>query len=373
MRFGLKAEKRHFLVLILLLALLLRLYGLGGRAFGVDEFYETALVSKSLGDVIYNAVAVNPFSPPLYDLLAFALNWIGGRLAIQLFSVVCGVLGVYAGYRLASKLFGEKTGVLTALLLSLNPFHLFYSQHMRSISLVALEFTVFLYLLLLFLEKQDRKNSVLLGLVAALFLYTHYVAGIVLATAFIFLLWKQKNKQIQLRELVTPFVIAGVLFLPQAFILLSHPGLANRASYEVGIKELPYAFYKLSAGANISFLFSINPLLLLAPLLACSLFFFGLWKMQGKKKLFELFAVNFFLPFPFIAIASLWVDHFLWPRNFAFLLPLYCIAISFGLREVKSKGLALALLAGMLIGWIAIIALYFSVVTMPDWNVFIGL
>ncbi|MCD6478351.1 MAG: glycosyltransferase family 39 protein, partial [Candidatus Diapherotrites archaeon] len=297
----------------------------------------------------------------------------GSYYFVKLFSVLCGLASILLCYKSAELLFNKRTALLSAFLLALNPLHLFYSQHTRAHAMVIFLFSLFIYVLLRFLNEPKRKEKVImLASVATVMLYTHYVSLIIMVCGACFVLYRVRRKGHGLFILL-PFFVAALLFLPQAYVLVTHPALAKNNIYERSILDVPYIFYKFGNGANISFLLNDKAFLLYPAFLVNILFALGLFKLFKEKKASELFLFFFLLPFPLIALVTIKVTHFFYFRNFTYLLPLFVLPIAYYTANLKSRYLKLALLALIVLGWLTIIALYYSVVTMPDWNVYIGL
>jgi 4-amino-4-deoxy-L-arabinose transferase-like glycosyltransferase len=119
---------------ILLLALVLRLWDLGGWThFYHDEQHFAEAVSKIwAGDPIR---ILQPFNGAyeftwLYPLLQSLTAWITGPdlLGLRLASALVGTLGVAAVYALARELGGRRLALLAALLMAVFPFHIHFSH-----------------------------------------------------------------------------------------------------------------------------------------------------------------------------------------------------------------------------------------------------
>ena len=75
--------------------------------------------------------------PPGYYVLLRAWTFIAGRgeFALRYPSVILGVLSIPLIYRIGQRGLGSSVGVLAALILALQPFHIYYSQDARPYSL----------------------------------------------------------------------------------------------------------------------------------------------------------------------------------------------------------------------------------------------
>ncbi|MCX6031207.1 MAG: glycosyltransferase family 39 protein [Chloroflexi bacterium] len=127
-----------FLPLLTLLALFLRVLRLDFQPLWWDEGYSVWFATHGLGQMA--ALTAEDIHPPLYYALLH--GWIlllGARpVALRLLSVAFGSLAVPAIYLAGRRLFKPRVALLAALLLALNPLHIFYSQEVRMYGLMAL-------------------------------------------------------------------------------------------------------------------------------------------------------------------------------------------------------------------------------------------
>ena len=110
--------------------------------------------------------------------------WMGlgeSEAVVRMLSVLFGVAAVPAMYALAARLFGVRAGIIASLLLSVNAFHIQYSQEARSYSLLVL--LVILSTLLFVRGMESRSTRVWAGyvLLGVLAVYSHTFGIFVLA------------------------------------------------------------------------------------------------------------------------------------------------------------------------------------------------
>ncbi len=170
------------LVLILLLSLAIRLWGIGTQSLWHDEVLTTISATVPLAKVVHS-VEHNENKPPLYFFLMNLWVRVAGlsETALRLPSAVFGVAGVAVIYLLGRDLFDARTGLVAALLLAFSRYHIAYSQEARTYSLT--------FLLVLFAVwfalRITRRNSMLdqIGYVAcaAGAMYAHPFAAFALA------------------------------------------------------------------------------------------------------------------------------------------------------------------------------------------------
>jgi len=136
------------LVLTVLLAFALRLYRLGYQSVWYDEGVSIHLATKDLSDLTRHTAG--DIHPPLYYyLLHFWILMLGpSEFSAAFLSLVFGMLIIALSYRLARDLYGRHIGLLTALLIALSPFNLWYSQEIRMYTLGAFLGLISLYCLM---------------------------------------------------------------------------------------------------------------------------------------------------------------------------------------------------------------------------------
>ncbi len=127
-----------FLIALTIVALILRVLRLDFQPLWWDEGYSVWFATHPLGQMV--ALTAEDIHPPLYYALLYGWTWLlgSGPVALRLLSVVFGVLTVPALYLLGRRMLTRRAALLAALLLAINPLHIFYSQEVRMYGLVAL-------------------------------------------------------------------------------------------------------------------------------------------------------------------------------------------------------------------------------------------
>jgi Dolichyl-phosphate-mannose-protein mannosyltransferase len=123
---------------ILILAAGYRLLLVDKIPFWGDEWY-TIGVTRLSWPAFSSVVTTVEANMVLYYLALRAWLWAGdSEVYIRSFSLVSGVATVGVVYLLGSRLFSTSVGLIAALLMALNPFHIHYSLEARSYSMLAL-------------------------------------------------------------------------------------------------------------------------------------------------------------------------------------------------------------------------------------------
>ncbi|MFC2023772.1 glycosyltransferase family 39 protein, partial [Chloroflexota bacterium] len=126
------------LLLILLLALGLRFYGLDAHSLWNDEGTSVAIARLDPISIARNA-ALDIHPPLYYWLLSGWVRMLGtSEAAVRSFSALLGVLLVAVTFALGHRLAGRGVALLAALLSAIHPFQIYYSQEARMYILLAL-------------------------------------------------------------------------------------------------------------------------------------------------------------------------------------------------------------------------------------------
>lgn len=135
---SLKAEQ-VWLLLILLLGLALRLWGLGSWPWEEDELY-TLRDARALPFQVNRLGDPGIAARPVYYLLQHALLALlpPTPLLLRLPALLFGMAGLVATWWVGRRVFGPRAGLVAALLLALSPWHLYASQFARYWTLVYL-------------------------------------------------------------------------------------------------------------------------------------------------------------------------------------------------------------------------------------------
>ncbi|MFN8532205.1 MAG: glycosyltransferase family 39 protein [Dehalococcoidia bacterium] len=170
-------RSRWLLVAIVALAFGLRVFRLDGHGYRGDEAFVIWFVRQDWVALI-GAVAGNEPHPPLFYLLAKL--WSGlvgdGEVVFRFLPLCFGVLAVPIVGKIGVRLGGRaEIGLIAALLLAANPFHLWHSQDLRMYTqTVALSLWSVLAFLRLDERPADRVRLLQYGVISALALLSHY-------------------------------------------------------------------------------------------------------------------------------------------------------------------------------------------------------
>jgi len=219
-------------VLVLTLgAAALRLFHLGHKSFWADEAVSITLAEFRWADFQHFLTHSEANMALYYVLLRIWSQMSDSPWFVRLFSVVAGAATVPAIYFLGKALFSQRAGIIAALLLGLNIFHVRYSQEARSYSLVVLLVTCSSLFFVRNIKGEGRSGGVLYVLSSAAALYAHFFAALVLLAQFVS--WMLLPRQLRTWNYVRNLMAIAVMGFPLLLFIafrggsnldwLSHP------------------------------------------------------------------------------------------------------------------------------------------------------
>ena len=157
-----------------------------------------------------------------YFLLREWIHLGDSEFMVRSLSVLFSVLTIPAMYGLGKRLFDRATGLTAAALLSVHSFHILWSQQARSYSLLLFLLVMSAYLLIGVLESNSRAGWIAFSVVAALSVYAHLFAVLVLAAFGLSILFSRPYR-IPGRDLLLTAILFEHMVAPMAiFVLIRH-------------------------------------------------------------------------------------------------------------------------------------------------------
>jgi hypothetical protein len=181
-----------------------------------------------------------PLKPPAWPFMISLVQRVklGSDLPLYLSSAI-GILSIVAIFLLAAKLFGEKEGVIAALLLGVSGLHILWSNSAETNA-----FSLFVAILatlafLLYLERKDLSVLMLFALLSILMVLSRFELIFYMA-ALLLLIFKSEI-------IALAYISALVIFQPFAYTLLrSEPGYS---SYILNLQFLGFPWVVLLLAA----------------------------------------------------------------------------------------------------------------------------
>lgn len=353
-------KQNYFLAAILLVATALRFYNIDYQSVWLDEIHSLNEANPAFSlTQIYEALLVSEPHPPLYFLVVHYVFLIFGytTFVLRVLSACVGILGVFSIYLLGKEIFNKKVGLYAALLLSVNYFHLYYSQEGRMYGLLFMATTLSFYFLIKLVKNANIKSALLYAFFAAAMIYCHFFALFALISQYVILLFFiVKPYQSTSRKFFKYCAISGfvtlLLYIP-AFSLLKKSSEMTSFWIPKPTLDVYTQIIKDFFGQSEIVLFIISALLIL--------FFIQLFKEEsqadhcvdpGKDRLIFSFvvlsiwiSVTLILPL----VRSYLNVPMLVNRYFINILPAVLLIIAIGLYYIKNRLVLQLVLSGIVV------------------------
>lgn len=300
---------------IVVIAAGLRLYGLDTQSLWYDEVVEeTAFKWQFLSNKSWYHI-----HPPLHSVIIHAMTIMfpGNDLALRIVPFSFGVISVPLLFLFGKRLIDENTALIAAFLLAISPFHIWYSQEVRSYALQWMLALVSLIFFLQALERPHRGNYIGYVLSTAAGFYTNQLTIFLVSLQVSYLLFFYKKYKSQLLKWLSAFSATIILYSPWiVYNAMIYSYRKSGSPKELDIKSILYTFYSYCAGFSIGpslrelhinqSLTVIKPYFLLIGLVMTVygiFFLLGLWSLRKNKS--QLAIMLLILTIPIIGLIIL--------------------------------------------------------------------
>ncbi len=325
--------KIQILFLITLIGLFLRLVNLGILSFWCDELLAIFLGYHSLPWMI-EYITFNDAHPPLfYTLVHFMLKIGNSEFYLRLLPAFSGILCIPFSYLLGKEIKDEKTGVILALIVSLNPAHILWSRILKSYTLFTLLLIISCWSFLKILKK-DKFIHWLVFFISNLFLlYLHNFSFMIVIIEFLTL--------ISIRRFSKKWILCfSILFLSYLPWIIKIP---SQLQFTLGVRRpLSIVFRYLYTFFYFFLSETVNPFNIEVVIPAFLIYgyligrgIFIIRKLENEKRKLMICGLAlplFLIPFPSTV-----------PQNLVAFSVFWYIIISLGLQKIKFKNLFLFL------------------------------
>lgn len=236
-------------VALLLLALLLRAWGLHSQSFSMDEVGELTIAAASPVEI----VRWDDGFPPLFSLMLHAwLRLFQSDAAARWLTAVLGAASILPVWGLGRRIGGARVGFATAFLIAVSPFHVWHSQNGRGYVLYFLLAALACWSFYEALETNRTRHWVAYAIVGALGMYTHYYfAFLLLVNALALVLEPLSRPRIRGAALALGVLVVGTV--PLAWVAL--PDFASESATPFAVPfhlaAIPYSYFALLVGYSI--------------------------------------------------------------------------------------------------------------------------
>jgi len=351
---------RCLVVAMIMMAFALRLYRLDHQSLWEDEVYTVLRGNMSLLNMLRSILRPFNHAPLYFTMMHYWQRLVGdSEFAVRFFSLGWGVLSVAAIFRLGAAIGGGATGLISALLLAISPFHIWYSQEARMYALVTFFTLGANYFFVKILRGDDLRGWFGYAICTLLAIYTHYFAWLIPLSHFLFLFWHRRAlKSVLLKWLIWIAALVFVYLPWIAIVVLA--GAQGAYGPNIGwiapIRWIdPFlTLYVFGLGATADLQFPLNYLSALTLLAMLSLPVLQIFTDNESKLERELLVHWLFTPLLLVSMISWGLSiqqHFsiYMDRYLIVISPAFLILVASGLSSIAQSRKKLATVASILI------------------------
>jgi len=336
----------------LLLAVGLRAYRLGYQSLWADEITTLLNSSGSLHQVIFHPV-INSNIPPLYYMVIHGMLKFGSdEYLLRLPSVAFGSISIVVFFLIVRNWLGRNIGLTSMVLITISPFHVWYSQEARPYMLLLL--LALLSVLLVQSLLHDPKNGwVRIGFVltsaAMFYCHTVAIAFIAFLAAYVALASSREDFKFWLLN----FSAITLLSSPALYLLIVTPPTNPGNPFE-SFHPLSFAYVIWTFGTGFSLgptlpelhmpgrmatVFSYLPIILPSILFISGLCLIGTIHIKRERpSMFWVVTMWFVFPLAFATLGALVTVHPFNVRYAILSFPAFIILLSYGIERFPMYG-----------------------------------
>jgi hypothetical protein len=367
-----KVRRNSALIVILFGATVLRFWHIRYQSFGLDELHTMNEADPGLRwSEMFEYLRCCDQHPPLFFIIERFLFTVfkSSEGVARSFTALCSVLGVWAVYLLGRELQGKRLGLIASAFVCVNYFSIFYAQEARGYSLAFLLSALSYLFFIRLIRHLHRKDLWYYSITTLLLMYTHYFGLFIAFSQFFIafvLLFAEEDK----KKYITSFVLSGVVIG------------AGFAIWLPFVKQMSHIQSFWIQPVNQSFVFGFfneyfGNTELLKPFLSLALIFYAIKVFLYEKKKwteikndplllsFVIFSLSVVITFLIPYLRSVLVVPMLISRYTIVLLPLFLLAIAYGIELIPNE-----MVKGIFVGAIVLLSLTDIVVVKKFYTAF---
>ena len=373
--------------LIGILALWLRLHGLGDKPFWLDEMLTVERASRPVEQLVQDSLVSRHY--PSYFLLVHGVTALGtDEWMVRLPSALFGALGVAVAARIAAEISGHRAALITGILMALSPFEVQFSQEARSHMLVSCLILVALWGMVRIAgkpatEAQPRRRWILTAPWAA-YVFGTSAALNVLSVAIPWLLVSnlimgkilsrnRQDRKALLGRWATAQTVVLVIWLPMAILLY----LASRGTIVQGFAWIPkittHDLWSIAAAVylfRISDMVTLDLLPTLLPgfgIVVATAAAWGAWRLRRNRTMLAVVGLAAIAMPVTLLLVSLF-HPMLVPRYLTWSTGPYYVLAGIGMAALRPAALFAIASVALVAGGAACLAPYYDLDTKPRWD-----
>lgn len=345
------------------IGLMLRVFHLSHQSLWTDEILTPLSSNGSLWRVVTQK-EINTNIPPLYYVIAHFFLPLGNKeWVLRLPSVLFGSASIPLFFLVVREWLGSRVALACAAMLTISPFHVWYSQESRPYALFL--FLALLALRLLQLVLKDPGNrwkqiAFVLATASVFYCHTLGLPFIVLLAAYAVLLTPPLTR----RRWIPIFGAIAVLLIPAVYRLVTFAPTASADSTRaLGIAFVPYAFWAFATGYSLgptltqlhspsrtAITLDYLPVILPIGVFVSTMTVIGaveLWKLS--RETFWRIALWLAFPLGFALAGTVFTRHPFNVRYIVLALPAFLIALAIGTVTVRRGIVRVLAMAGLVL------------------------
>jgi uncharacterized membrane protein len=225
---------------VVALGLILRLINLNGRPLWYDEAFAVLYAEKPLATMLYGTVTrVGGAAADVHPLFFYSMlhTWMlavgQSPVAVRALSALMGTATVVVAYLFARRIFDQQAGLAAAIIVTIAPFHVYYSQEARMYALLGFAAIATAYFFVRAWTGDRSGNWLAFAIFAALTLYAHNLGFMFLAGLDLWVVWAWLRPGAARWRNIRPFLLSHLftvgLFAPWLAVVPSQFGKIQQA------------------------------------------------------------------------------------------------------------------------------------------------
>jgi mannosyltransferase len=356
--------KPHYALLgITVIAAVVRFHYLDRESLWFDESASVSFARLAWGNLWKVVSRLEANMALYYGLLHIWIRFSDSEFAVRALSVVAGVLTVPLVYAIGKRMFNSKVGLVSAVLLTTNAFHIKYSQEARGYTLVVLLVTLSGLFFIRGVQDHSRNDWIGYVLASTLAVYAHFFGIFVLAAQWTSLILL-RPRDVPWSKLLISISLIIILLLPLAIFVLTR----DNGQLAWVAKPSIYDIYGL-----LDSLIGGGRPLLLAYFICCFVtLLLAIRAWVHSRRCFDAWRYGFLLSWLFVPVLTAFAISLRKPifvdRFFIICLPALVLLAAIGVCRIRQRWIFAASLVVLLLLSARKIPLHASKLEKEDWR-----
>lgn len=317
-----KYEHTIIILILVLTNFVVKGFFLSSNSLGGDEPFSVYHAQMDIASIIRLLSEGN--NPPLYEiLLHFWIKIFGiSEFSVRFPSLIFSCISVYFIYKTGTKYLNKRIAIYSGIIYIFSNYHILFAHEARVYSLLGMLTVISMYIFMGILSRfttnhQINKNNrfrnststkfILLAIVNALIIYSHYFGFFVIAVQLLFLIFNFTVLLKLWKQVLLNAVITVVLYFPNILVVFNRFNESSSGTWIKPVENLGNLF-------DLFFLFSNNSRLVY--LLFISILFVAAWKLfyhiKANKYISKFFLIGI-IPLFFLTSYSIFFQiPFIW-------------------------------------------------------------